>query len=236
MTRLTADVDSLNQLFTEGVTDLLGDLVMILAIITVMLWMDVQLTLVSLLTVPLLVGATTGFVKARERIRPGAHPHRAHQRFLAGTFRRRTDGSDLQRRSKVDAELSERSTSSIDKREYRNDLLLRGLLPARRSHRRIGIALIIWYGGYRVMQNTPDNTVLTLGALVAFIQYSQRFVSTNPRHLRKYNVLQAAVVASHRIFKTLDCRLQLLTPEKPLKAGTGAWSHRISERLVCLQG
>src|ERR1044071_9565386 len=60
MTRLTTDVDSLNQLFIEGVTDLLGDLVMIGAIITVMMWTDPKLTLVSLLTVPLLFAATTG--------------------------------------------------------------------------------------------------------------------------------------------------------------------------------
>ena len=59
MTRLTTDVDSLNQLFTDGVTDLLGDLVMIGAIITVMVWTDPKLTLISLLTVPLLFAAST---------------------------------------------------------------------------------------------------------------------------------------------------------------------------------
>jgi ATP-binding cassette subfamily B multidrug efflux pump len=63
MTRLTADVDALNELFTSGVTDVLGDLVMILAIIGVMAWMDVRLTLVTLLTVPLLIIATTRFRK-----------------------------------------------------------------------------------------------------------------------------------------------------------------------------
>ena len=61
MTRLTTDVDSLNQLFTDGVTDLLGDLVMIGAIITVMAWTDPKLTLISLLTVPMLFAATTWF-------------------------------------------------------------------------------------------------------------------------------------------------------------------------------
>src|ERR1700704_6695210 len=61
MTRLTSDVDSLNELFTAGITDLLGDLVMIFAIIGVMLWMDVRLTLVTLLTVPMLWAATTWF-------------------------------------------------------------------------------------------------------------------------------------------------------------------------------
>src|ERR1051326_166276 len=67
MTRLTADVDALNDLFTSGVTDLLGDLVMIVAIIAVMIWMDVRLTLVSLLTVPMLFAATTWFRKGARR-------------------------------------------------------------------------------------------------------------------------------------------------------------------------
>src|SRR2546423_10211961 len=63
MTRLTSDVDALNELFTSGVTDVLGDLVMIVAIIAVMLWMDVRLTLITLLTIPMLWVATTWFRK-----------------------------------------------------------------------------------------------------------------------------------------------------------------------------
>src|SRR6266576_5428980 len=67
MTRLTTDVDALNELFTQGVTDLLGDLVMIVAIISMMLWMDVRLTLVTLLTVPMLFAATTWFRRGARR-------------------------------------------------------------------------------------------------------------------------------------------------------------------------
>src|SRR6266540_6839880 len=67
MTRLTTDVDALNELFTQGVTDLLGDLVMIIAIIGVMLWMDIRLTIVTLLTVPLLFAATTWFRKGARK-------------------------------------------------------------------------------------------------------------------------------------------------------------------------
>src|SRR5260370_7633532 len=67
MTRLTTDVDALNELFTQGVTDLLGVLVMIFAIISVMLWMDVRLALVTLLTVPMLFAATTWFRKGARR-------------------------------------------------------------------------------------------------------------------------------------------------------------------------
>src|SRR5437660_10891031 len=67
MTRLTADVDALNELFTSGVTDLLGDLVMIAAIIAVMVYMDARLTLITLLTVPMLFLATTWFRKGARR-------------------------------------------------------------------------------------------------------------------------------------------------------------------------
>src|SRR5215471_18285444 len=67
MTRLTSDVDALNELFTSGVTDVLGDLVMIAAIIAMMAWMDVPLTLMTLLTVPMLWAATTWFRKGARR-------------------------------------------------------------------------------------------------------------------------------------------------------------------------
>src|SRR5687767_13736845 len=67
MTRLTSDVDALNQLFTEGIADLLGDLMISVTIIVVMLWMDVRLTIISLLTVPLLFAATTWFRKGARR-------------------------------------------------------------------------------------------------------------------------------------------------------------------------
>src|SRR5437763_13916739 len=67
MTRLTAYVDALNELFTSGVTDLIGDLVMIAAIMAVMFYMDWRLTLISLLTVPMLFAATTWFRKGARR-------------------------------------------------------------------------------------------------------------------------------------------------------------------------
>src|SRR4030095_11572195 len=77
----------------------------------------------------------------------------------------------------------------------------------------VGIALIIWYGGYRVMQHA-----LSLGALVAFIQYSGFLFQPIRGMSDKYNVLQAAVVASHRIFKTLDLPITITSPAKPLKS------------------
>ena len=218
MTRLTTDVDSLNQLFTEGVTDLLGDLVMIVAIISVMLWMDVKLTLVSLLTVPLLFAATTWFRKGarkgydlvRTRI---ARINAFLQEHFAGAQTVQIFNAEAKSLRTFDRINDEYRRANVDTIFYYAVFFpLVDLIGA------VGVALIIWYGGYRVMQNTPEYTVLTLGALVAFIQYSQSLFQPIRDISDKYNVLQAAVVASHRIFKTLDAPIAISTPEKPFKA------------------
>jgi ATP-binding cassette subfamily B protein len=222
MTRLTTDVDSLNQLFTEGVTDLLGDLVMIVAIISVMLWMDVQLTLVSLLSVPMLFAATTwfrrgarkGYDLVRTRI---ARINAFLQEHFAGAQTVQlfnAEGKSLRTFDRINDEYRKANIDTIF--YYAVFFPLVDLIGA------IGVALIIWYGGYRVMQNTPGNTVLTLGALVAFIQYSQQLFQPIRDISDKYNVLQAAVVASHRIFKALDLPIAVLSPEKPLNAAARA--------------
>ena len=218
MTRLTSDVDALNQLFTEGVTDLLGDLVMIVAIISVMLWMDVRLTFVTLLTVPMLFAATTWFRKGarkgydlvRTRI---ASINAFLQEHFAGAQTVQIFNAEAKSLQRFDGINDEYRRANIDTIFYYAVFFpLVDLIGA------IGVALIIWYGGYHVMQNTPQHTVLTLGALIAFIQYSQSLFQPIRDISDKYNVLQAAVVASHRIFRTLDVPIAILTPEKPLKA------------------
>jgi ATP-binding cassette, subfamily B, multidrug efflux pump len=212
MTRLTSDVDALNELFTQGVTDLLGDLVMIVAIISVMLWMDVRLTFVTLLTVPLLFAATTwfrrgarrGYDLVRTRI---ARINAFLQEHFAGAQTVQIFNAEAKSLRTFDEINDEYRRANIDTIFYYAVFFpLVDLIGA------VGIALIIWYGGYRVMQSA-----LTLGALVAFIQYSQALFQPIRDISDKYNVLQAAVVASHRIFKTLDLPIAILTPEKPLK-------------------
>ncbi len=214
MTRLTSDVDALNELFTSGVTDVLGDVVMIVAIIGVMLWMDWRLTLVTLVTVPMLFAATTWFRK---------HARRGYDRVRT-------------RIARINAFLQERfsgaQTVQIFNGEHRS---LKDFHDINDDHRRanietifyysvffplvdligaIGIALIVWYGGWRVM-----NSALSLGALVAFIQYSGQLFQPIRDISDKYNVLQAAVVASHRIFKTIDLPIAITTPAQPKKTG-----------------
>jgi ATP-binding cassette, subfamily B, multidrug efflux pump len=219
MTRLTSDVDSLNELFTAGITDLLGDLVMIFAIIGMMLWMDVRLTLVTLLTVPMLWIATTWF---RKGARKGYDLVRTRIARINAFLQEHFAGAQT-------VQIFNAETRSVKKfREINADYRKANIetifyyavfFPLVDFIGAVGIALIIWYGGYRVMQNTPGHTVLTLGALVAFIQYSSFLFQPIRDISDKYNVLQAAVVASHRIFKTLDLPIAITTPEKPLQSG-----------------
>jgi ATP-binding cassette subfamily B protein len=217
MTRLTSDVDSLNELFTAGITDLLGDLVKIFAIIGVMMWMDVRLTLVSLLTVPLLWTATTWF---RKGARKGYDMVRTRIARINAFLQEHFAGAQT-------VQIFNAETKSVTKfREINADYRKANIdtifyyavfFPLVDFIGAVGIALIIWYGGYRVMQNTPGHTVLTLGALVAFIQYSSFLFQPIRDISDKYNVLQAAVVASHRIFKTLDLPIAITSPTVPVK-------------------
>jgi ATP-binding cassette subfamily B multidrug efflux pump len=219
MTRLTSDVDSLNELFTAGITDLLGDLVMIVAIIGMMLWMDVRLTIVTLLTVPMLWAATTWFRKGarkgydmvRTRI---ARINAFLQEHFAGAQTVQIFNAEIKSIKKFREINADYRNANIDTIFY-----YAVFFPLVDFIGAVGIALIIWYGGYRVMQNTPERTVLTLGALVAFIQYSGFLFQPIRDISDKYNVLQAAVVASHRIFKTLDLPIAITNPEKPKRSG-----------------
>jgi ATP-binding cassette subfamily B protein len=219
MTRLTSDVDALNELFTSGVSDVLSDLVMILAIICMMLWMDWRLTLVTLLTVPLLFATTAWFRK---------HAQRSYDRVRTELARINSFLQEHLSGAQI-IQLYNREAKALAQFQTVNDAYRRAHLktifyyavffPLVDLIGAAGIALVIWYGGWRVMQNTPAHAVLSLGALVAFIQYSQQLFQPIRDISDKYNVLQAAVVASHRIFQTLDLPVAVKTPEQPHKKG-----------------
>jgi ATP-binding cassette subfamily B protein len=214
MTRLTADVDALNELFTSGVTDLLGDLVMIVAIIATMAYMDTRLTLITLLTVPLLFVATNWF---RKHARSGYDLVRIKIARIFSFLQEHFSGAQTVQIFSAEAKSvrefarinNEHRTANVDTIFY-----YAVFFPLVDFIGAIGIALIIWYGGYRVM-----HSALTLGGLVAFIQYSNFLFQPIRDISDKYNVLQGAVVASHRIFKALDLPILITTPAVPQKTG-----------------
>ncbi|MBA2340899.1 MAG: ABC transporter ATP-binding protein, partial [Pyrinomonadaceae bacterium] len=203
--------------------EVLGDIVMIVAIITIMLWMDWRLTLVTLVTVPMLFAATTWFRKHARRGYDAVRTRLARinaflQEHLSGAqtvqiFNR--ERKSLQKFHEINDDHRQANIETIF--YYSVFFPLVDLIGA------IGIALIVWYGGYRVIGGTAGApSALTLGALVAFIQYSQALFQPIRDISDKYNVLQAAMVASHRIFKTLDLPIAITTPAHPKRAGRAA--------------
>ncbi len=219
MTRLTSDVDALNELFTSGVIEGLGDVVMVLAIVGFMAWMDWRLTLVALVTVPLLFAATTWF---RKHARRGYDLVRTKLARINSFLQEHISGAQTVQIFNREAKSLRQFHEAND--DYRNANIetifyYAVFFPLVDFIGSLGIALIIWYGGWRVMQNTPAREVLSIGALVAFIQYSQRLFQPIRDISDKYNVFQAALVASHRIFRTLDQPVTVLSPEAPKKSG-----------------
>lgn len=217
ITRLTTDVDSLNELFTSGLVEVLGDIVLIAGALGMMFYFNWRLALISLTVVPLLWTATAWFRKgAREGFRQVrtkiARLNAFTQEHIAGAavvqlFNR--EAKALQQFSDINQAHRQANLDTIF--YYAVFYPLVNLISA------IGIAAIVWYGGGQVIQNA-----LTIGTLIAFLQYTQRLWQPIQDISDKYNVFQAAVVASERIFRLLDTPDKIASPAEPQLPATGA--------------
>jgi ATP-binding cassette subfamily B protein len=207
MTRVTTDVDVLNDLFTAGVVSIFGDVFMLAGIMIVLVIMDWRLALVAFSVLPLIAVVTQWFRRnARESYRVVrtliARINAFLQEHITGMstvqlFRQegRIFGqfNDINRRHR---------DANVDSIFY-----YAVFYPAIEIIGALAAALIIWFGGGWTISGT-----LTLGSLVAFLQYSQRFFRPISDMSEKFNVLQAAMASSERIFKLLDT---------PVKIGAG---------------
>ncbi|MEJ7623854.1 MAG: ABC transporter ATP-binding protein [Pyrinomonadaceae bacterium] len=220
MTRLTGDVDALNELFTSGVIDVLGDLVIIFAIIGIMFWLDWKLALVSLITVPLLFTATNWF---RKHARNGFDRVRTRNARLNSFLQEYISGS--QTVQLFNAEDKARSRFREINDDYRNANIetifyYSIFYPMVDFIGSVGIALVIFAFGYQYVAGfSAAGGALTVGILAAFIQYSQQLFQPIRDLSDKFNVLQAAIVASHRIFILLDRDIEITSPVNPARRG-----------------
>ena len=208
MTRVTSDVDVLNDLFTSGVVTIFGDVFTLVGIMAVMLWMDWRLALVAFSVLPLIVAGHAVVPAQRPRVVPRrARLDRPDQRVPAGEHHRHVDGAavpaakrlNFARFDEIDRKHRDANIESI--------FYYAVFYPAIEAISALASALIIWYGGVGVMRGT-----LTLGALVAFLQYSQRFFRPISDMSEKFNVLQSAMASSERIFKLLDEPVVISSP------------------------
>ena len=200
MTRVTSDVDVLNELFTAGVVAVFGDIFTLAGIMIVMLGMDWQLALASFVVLPLIALVTQWFRAQRARVLP----HRAHAGSPASTPSCRRTSRACRRCS---CSAGSRRTPPVrpDQRATHRDANIDSIFyyavfyPAIELVGALAASIIIWYGGCGCWTAT-----LTLGVLVAFLQYSARFFRPISDMSEKFNVLQSAMASSERIFTLLD--------------------------------
>jgi ATP-binding cassette subfamily B protein len=223
MTRLTGDVDALNELFTSGVIDVLGDLVIIFAIIGIMFWLDWKLALVSLITVPLLFTATNWF---RKHARNGFDRVRTRNAKLNAFLQEYISGAQTVQLFNAEGKVRRRFHDIND--DYRNANIetifyYSVFYPLVDFIGAIGIAVVIFAFGYEYLAGySAAGQAVTVGILAAFIQYSLQLFQPIRDLSDKFNVLQAAIVASHRIFILLDREVAITTPDTPKQTGKAA--------------
>jgi ATP-binding cassette subfamily B protein len=220
MTRVTSDVDVLNDLFTSGVVTIFGDVFTLAGIMGMMLWMNWRLALVAFSVLPLIFFVTQWF---RRHVRDSYRTVRGLIAKINAFLQENITGMStvqLFRRepmnfARFDAIDREHRDANIDSIFY-----YAVFYPAIEVVSTLASSLIIWYGGGSVLQRT-----LTLGALVAFLQYSQRFFRPISDMSEKFNVLQSAMASSERIFKLLDEPVTIASPAEPARRPSLAQGH-----------
>ena len=217
ITRLTSDVDALNEMFTSGVIDVLGDLVTIFAILVWLFVLDWQLALVSLVTIPLLFICTNWF---RKHARRGFDRVRTRNAKLNAFLQEYLSGAQTVQLMNAEDKAQRRFHEIND--DYRNANIetiyyYSVFYPLVDFIGTVGIVAVIFFFGYEYL-GVPVETI-TIGVLAGFIQYSLQLFQPIRDLSDKFNVLQAAIVASHRVFLLLDLDIDIETPKKPMRSG-----------------
>lgn len=217
VTRVTNDVDVLNELFSSGLVTILGDILVLSFILAIMFRLSATLTLLMLAAMPFVLLATVLFRRvvtqsyrrirvALARINSYLQEHVTGIAVLQLFNRERASGRefDAVNREHMDA--------------YKDTISAYGwFYPAVEFLSMLALAAILVYGGFAV-----ERGGLTLGVVVAFLQYGLRFFRPIQDLSEKYNILQAAMASSERIFKLLDTDASIVPPAEPLPAPAAA--------------
>ena len=246
VTRVTTDVDALNDMFTSGVEAIFDDLFVLTGILGVMLCMNWKLALLTFAVLPLIVIATKVF---RDKVRDSYRRIRLAIARINAFLQEHVSGMVVlqlfNRERKAYTRFSEINRSHMD--AYKDAILAYALYyPAVDFFSAIAIACVLWYGGLDVLGNhTVQSLALefnrhtlisfhvvaqaaTLGVVIAFTQYAMRFFRPIMDFSEKYNILQGAMAASERIFKLLDTPVDIVSPaitKKPQGPGRIEFDH-----------
>jgi ATP-binding cassette subfamily B multidrug efflux pump len=237
VTRVTSDVDALNEMFTSGVLAIFEDVFVLAFIVIIMLRMSWPLALLAISVIPAILYVTRIFRRhVRDSYRRQRH---ATARINSFTQEYVSGMSIVQLFNRERRAFNDYSAVNAENKQAWTDAIFAYALyyPIVEFLSSTAIALVIWFGGDAVLRNAgfPAGMrhsifgTVTLGVLIAFIQYAQRFFRPIQDLSDKYNILQAAMAASERVFKLLDTEPTIVSPAHPI---TGDRSGRVEFRNV----
>jgi len=230
VTRVTTDVDALNEMFTSGVVSIFEDLFVLFGILGVMLCMNWKLALITFAVLPFIVYSTKIF---RDRVRDSYRRIRVAIARINSYLQEHVSGMVVLQLFNRERKAYDRfkEINRVHMEAYKDAIMAYSVYyPAVEILSAIAIACVIWFGGGDIMRNIRVNSVAvsfnsktlvafrlvstaaSLGVLVAFIQYALRFFRPIMDFSEKYNILQSAMAASERIFKLLDTPVQVVSP------------------------
>ena len=213
VTRVTTDVDALNEMFTAGVVSIFEDVFVLGGIMFVMLRMNWWLALITFAVLPLIFWVTMKFRKSvREsyrRIRVAIARINAYlQEHVTGMVVLQLFNRERRAYKKFDR------INAQHMEAFKDAIWAYAIYyPVVELLSTIAIASALWFGGLKVFVGA-----VTLGTITAFIQYAQRFFRPIQDLSEKYNILQSAMASAERVFKLLDTPVEILSPELPVKA------------------
>src|SRR5437764_8579265 len=207
VTRVTTDVDALNEMFTAGVVSSFEDVFVLAGIVWIMLRMNSNLALLTFAVLPLIAIATKLF---RDKVRDSYRRIRVAIARINAYLQEHVSGMMV-------LQLFNREQRAFNKFSEVNEVHMEAFKDAIMAHAvyypvieilsATAIACVIWFGGSNVIHN-----LTTIGILAAFIQYAQRFFRPIQDFSEKYNILQSAMASSERIFKLLDTPVEITSP------------------------
>ena len=235
VTRVTSDVDALNELFTSGVLAIFEDVFTLAWIVGIMLWMSWPLALLTLSVLPFIAYATKLF---RDHVRDSYRRQRAATAKINSFTQEYVSGmSVVQLFNREARAFKDFSAVNMENKLAWTDAIFAYALyyPVVELLSAIAIALVVWRGGVGVLRSSGYHWIsahhyvaidgshvsfmgnlVTVGVLIAFIQYAQRFFRPIMDLSDKFNILQSAMAASERIFKLLDTPSEVQTLSQPV--------------------
>ena len=213
VTRVTTDVDALNEMFTSGVVAIFEDIFVLAGIVLIMLGMNWWLALITFAVLPLIFWATMVF---RKSVRDSYRRIRTAIARINSYLQEHVTGMVVlqlfNREKRAYRSFDRVNAQHMD--AYKDAILAYALYyPVVEVLSSVAIAMVIYFGGYGVLRGA-----VTIGVLTAFMQYAQRFFRPIQDLSDKYNILQSAMASSERVFKLLDTPVEITSPEQPRQA------------------